>query len=455
MKAQIIVFFLLISGSLFAQMPNTLTKAEKVYGLSKFWQEVNYNFVYLYKIDREQWENDYKNLIAEVQETENDYEYYRLLQKFCATLNDGHTNIYFPQEIQKEIYTSYFGDYRFFLTNIDGKAIVTRVNLSKKEEIPIGSEIVKVNRLNTSDYIEKFVKPYISSSTKYILEDMSVWKLFSAPKGTKFKVELKLPDGKIKPLELTHSETLEKELYPEFEERELLDFKWLKNKTAYVSLNSFSDPKIDTLFLEILPELYKAKKLIIDLRYNGGGSTGIGFKILQYLVEGNLLYGSKQVSRLHIPAFKAWGNWTEEKDTINDAWAKQAFLSHEDNYYHQFEYEPDSITIKDDRIIIPTAILIGHQTASAAEDFLIYTENQNHMIKIGEPTFGSTGQPLMFELPGGGNARVCTKKDTYPDGKEFVGYGVQPDIKIKKSLNDYLGDIDPVLEKAIEYLNEK
>lgn len=455
MKRNVIILILIISNNIFAQIPNTISKSEKVYGLSKFWQEVNYNFVYLYKVDREKWNNQYVKLISEVQETKNDYEYYRLLQKFCASLNDGHTDIYFPKEIYNEIYNTDFGNYRIFLTNINGKAIVTRINLSKKREIPIGTEIVKVNGLKTSDYINKFVKPYISSSTKYILEDRSVRGLFKAPEGTSFEVEMKLPNGEIKKLTLVHSKTKEKKVYPKIEKRKLLDFKWFKNKTAYVSLNSFGDSKIDNLFYEILPKLYKAKKMIIDLRYNGGGSTGIGFDILQYLVSDSLLYGSKSSSRLHIPSYKAWGRWTEAKDTINDKWAKQEYLSYRDNYFHEFSNEPDTIEIKEKRIVIPTAILIGHQTASAAEDFLIYLDNQKHITKIGEPTFGSTGQPMLFKLPGGGTARVCTKKDTYPDGKEFVGYGIQPDIKVQKSLIDYLGDEDPVLDKAIEYLNRR
>lgn len=455
MKKNIILLLLIVTGSLFAQMPNTISKADKVFGLSKFWQEVNYNFVYLNKIDKEKWENDYKKLIVEVQETKDDYEYYLLLQKFCASLKDGHTNVYFPNNIEKDIFNSYFGKYRLFLTNIEGKVIVTRVNLSKKKEIPIGTEIVKINGMKTTNYINQYVKPFISSSTDYIRDDWSVSNLFRGPVGKSFEIEFKLPKGKIKKLKLTHSKTLEKEVYPKFEDRALLDFKWLKHKTAYVSLNSFGNPKIDSLFTDILPELYKAEKLIIDLRYNGGGSTSIGFEILQYLVKDSILYGSKNSSRLHIPAYKAWGKWVKEKDTINNEWAKKAFLSFRDNYFYNFQKEPDSIKVKGKRIIIPTAILIGHQTASAAEDFLIYVDNQKHMVKIGEPTFGSTGQPMSFELPGGGRARICTKKDTYPNGKEFVGYGVQPDIMVKKTLKDYIENKDPVLERAIHELKDR
>lgn len=436
-------------------MPNTLSKSDKIYGLSKFWQEVNYNFVYLYKIDRKKWDDDYKRLITEVQKTKNDYEYYRLLQRFCATLKDGHTNIYFPREIREKIVTNNFGAYRIFLTNVEGKAIVTRINLSKKEEIPIGTEIIKVNQLKTTEYIKKYVKPYISSSTKYVLEDWSVMRLFRAPIGTSFEVEMKLPDGTIKKLKLTHTETTEKEVYPEIKDEKLLEFKWLKHKIAYISLNSFSNDEIDSLFVKILPKLYKAKKVIIDLRKNGGGSTYVGFEILQYLVNDSVLYGSKQKSRLHIPAFKAWGKWTEVTDTINDSWAKQEFLSFRDNYFFQFENQPDTIKIKAKRIVVPTAILIGHHTASAAEDFLIFLHNQKHIVKIGEPTFGSTGQPLLFDLPNGGSARVCTKKDTYPDGKEFVGYGIQPDIKVSNTFQDYLKNKDAVLQRAIDFLNKK
>lgn len=462
MKQIVTLFLIIFSNLLIGQTPSNLTKADKVYGLSKFWQEVNYNFVYLDKIDRSEWDNEYKKLIEDVQDTKNDYEYYRLLQKFCAQLKDGHTNVYFPSEIQNNIYNTYFGEYRLFLTNIEGKAIVTRINLSKKDEVPIGTEIVKVNGLETQDYINQFVKPYISSSTEYILNDWSISRLLSAPGGTKFDIDFKLPNGKLKSLTLTHSKTKEKEVYPEFEERELMDFKWMDKNIAYISLNSFGNPKIDSLFITKLPELYKAKSLIIDLRHNGGGSTGIGRKIFEYLTNDKFLYGSRSFTREHISTYKAWGKFLTPQDTVtgkkdwglNKEEAIKYYAHANDKGVYNFEYSKDTINLKSKRIVVPTVILIGHQTASAAEDFLIFADNQEHMTKIGEPTFGSTGQPLKIKLPAGGSARICTKKDTYPNGKEFVGVGIKPDIEVSKTLQDYIENKDPVLEKATEYLKK-
>jgi len=42
---------------------------------------------------------------------------------------------------------------------------------------------------------------------------------------------------------------------------------------------------------------------------------------------------------------------------------------------------------------------------------------------FGEAPGGSTGQPLFIKLPGGGSARVRSKRDLLPDGAEFVGKG--------------------------------
>lgn len=454
MKKAFIITLLFCSINHFGQIPNTLTPSDKVYGLSKFWQEVNYNFVYLDKVNRTTWDNRYKELIPIVQNTKNDYEYYRELQKFCALLKDGHTNIYLPKGI--EPMNTMFGDYRLFIQNIEGKAIIIRTNLSRKEEIPAGSEIIEVNGKSTQKFIDEDVAPYISSSTDYVLQDWSISNLLKGLEGETFTIKIKKPNKKIIELTLTHKKTEEKEVFPPFEpDRQLLDFKWINKETAYVSLNSFGDQKIDSLFIEKLPELYKAKSLIIDLRYNGGGSTNVGVQILQYLTNDTIVYGSRQKSRSHIPAFKAWGKFVNEKDTLNNSWQKKAFLSFHDQYFYDFEYHPGTIRLKAKRVVVPTVILLGHNTASAAEDFLIYADNQKHMIKMGQKSFGSTGQPFLFDLPGGGSARVCTKKDTYPDGREFVGYGIKPDIEITPTLNDYLNNRDKTLEEAIKYLKKK
>ncbi|MFN8353102.1 MAG: S41 family peptidase [Spirosomataceae bacterium] len=347
MKKILSLFVCLLATQAFAQapIPNTLSAADKVYGLSKFWQEVNYNFIYLDKVDKTMWENAFKEYIIKVQQTPNDYEYYRELTKFCALLKDGHTNIYPPQNIQSLAMNTMFGGYRLFLRDVAGKVIVERVNPSRKDEIPVGSEITEVNGLATADYLDKFVKPYISSSTNYVLNDWASSQLLKGLEGDTYQLKIRMPSGQEKAITLTHKKTTEMEVFPPFEQDSLLVLKWLKNDVAYVALNSFGDVKINTLFKQKLPELYKAKGLILDLRKNGGGNTGVGTAILQYFTNDKVMQHARYRTREHRASFKAWGIYTTPNDTIHNEWETNCYLYNHDLKYYDFDYQPDSIRL--------------------------------------------------------------------------------------------------------------
>ncbi|MDD2265080.1 MAG: S41 family peptidase [Bacteroidales bacterium] len=435
------------------KLPDNMTVGEKIYGLSKLWQEVNYNFVYLDKVDREGWNKAYQSAIQTVMHTTNDYEYYRELQKFCALLKDGHTNVYLPERIDTLIYNSDFGNYRLFLENVEGEAIIVRVNQSKKDELPVGSRILEVNRIPVWDYIDQYVAPNIGSSTEYVLKDLAVMRLLEGPVGATYTIKIQKPDGTPATLDLKHERSMEKEVYPSLEPDKLMDFK-MYDQIAYVALNSFRNNGLDSLFAGILPQLSNAKGLIIDLRLNSGGSTNVGVNILEYITSDTLFYGPVSMSREHIPVFKAWGSSVRPQDTTRNDWRKKCLLYYQDKMYYTFDYSPWVCGPKSQRFVKPTVILTGHLTASAAEDFLVFADNQEHIIRMGEKTYGSTGQPFVFDLPGGGFAIVCTKKDVFKDGREFVGYGIVPHITVKRTLQDYLDQKDVVLEKALKYLSE-
>jgi C-terminal processing protease CtpA/Prc len=100
----------------------------------------------------------------------------------------------------------------------------------------------------------------------------------------------------------------------------------------------------------------------------------------------------------------------------------------------------------------PVAVLCGALTGSAAEDFLMAFDAMERGKIVGEPTGGSTGQPISFALPGGGSGRVCAARTTYPDGTEFVGRGILPDIVVHSTAADVRQGRDVVLEAAAKAL---
>jgi carboxyl-terminal processing protease len=98
----------------------------------------------------------------------------------------------------------------------------------------------------------------------------------------------------------------------------------------------------------------------------------------------------------------------------------------------------------------PVAVLISGETFSAAEDFCSAYVGLQRGILVGEPTGGSTGQPLAFSLPGGIMARVCTKRDAYPDGTEWNAIGIQPTVPKRPTVAELQAGRDSVLEAALQ-----
>ncbi|OYD40826.1 S41 family peptidase [Sphingobacterium cellulitidis] len=450
------------SNILKAQIPNSISPVDKQFGLSKFWSDVNNNFVYLYKIDQEQWNQAYKEAIAAIQETKNDYEYFRELQRLCALLKDGHTQVFLPEALENQIMITNFGEYRILLSHVQGKVYVSNVNKSKSQIIPIGSEVIKVNGLPTREYQQQYVLPFISSSTEGDLLNKAAYNLLSGFEGDQYRIEIKTPKGKIEHITLTHSESLEKEWssIPKGNQ-ELSEFKWLKDKIGYFAIRSFDDVSVVQDFEENLPELQKAESIIIDLRDNGGGSGRNALNVAKYFVEGDSIYGARNYSREIIPTERAIGSFLTAQDTINgkEQWglskeeATNLYKAYSGTKFHSYEYKASYVQTKV-KLKVPVVILTNNNTASAAEDFLIYLYNQKNIIRIGEYSNGSTGQPLQINLPANSTAWICTKKVTLANGEEFVGIGIKPNVLVEKDLQDVINPskYDSQLEEAINYL---
>lgn len=459
----LILTVVLVDFNASAQISNTISPADKVFGLSKFWQEVNYNFVYFNKINHRSWDSAYKALIPQVQATQNDFEYYQLMRKFCALLNDGHTEIFLPPIKGLHFMNNTFGDYLIVLTRVDNKVIIKRTWKKDAQRFPLGSEVIEVNGMPTEKYIHDSIAPFISSSTSYVRNDIASGILLTGPPGSTFTIRLKKPDGQEAVYSLTHAKTKdsifypEPRFYPEEVERKVLEWKAFPNSIGYVALNTFAkDSKVDSIFESLLPSLEKFKGIIIDLRYNGGGDDGVAFNILRHFIKDSAITGESSVTRTYDPYLKAIGRYVDITDTAGNKDKQEAWL-----LYHGYAVynEPGTWHSKIEkniqRLTVPVVILTGHNTESAAEDFLIGADNQKNIVKIGQATNGSSGMPYRFDLPGGGSARICIIKDMYPDGREFVGTGIQPDIRIIPTVKDYLEGRDVVLKATLNYFETK
>jgi hypothetical protein len=453
MRGLLIIIQLCISLNVIAQVDttNNLSDTEKILGLSKFWSEAKYNFVYFdrAKID---WDSTYAAFIPKILATKNTWNYYLFLQQFAALLKDGHTDINEPDKV----WTG--SRYKFIdIKNVSYHFYVVNIERKDSAKVPLGSELLSVNGMPLLDYLKTEMFPYLSASTQTQLWDDAARYMFYAVDTTKtWKLNLKTPDGNL------ISYTAYFHTYPrDWEVKDVANWKRTNfrmiNDVGYFQVNTFADAGIIDDFKKELPQLRKCKGIILDLRLNGGGNSAIGAELLKYFTDTKILIGSKWQARENISAFKAWGAFLKDKniDSLSD-FDKKSVEVYNGNYWYQGDTMMFENNIKTPKITSPLVVLIGNNTASAAEDFLIILSNLKGRAKtIGQTTYGSTGQPLTFQLPGGGTARICAKKDTYPNGKEFVGYGIKPDIPVEENIKDILDAKDRTLNTAIEELREE
>lgn len=405
---------------------NNLTDEEKIYGLSHVWSEVKYNFAFFDHVPNLNWDDLYVSSLKKVRETHSTVEYYRLLQAFVSPLRDGHTGVYpTSNELRRQVRSAPLISTRL----IEGKVIVTKVfdDSLSSDGIKTGIEITKVNGQPVHDYVRTQVAPYVFASTSQGLEYESYDRLFLAGSNQE-TVQLSFQEegGRVFDRRLPRflSDERRKRMHPQDD----FEFKILSGNVGYVRIDSFEDSKVVNQFEGNWNKINETRALIIDIRENGGGMSGVGYGILSHLTSKPFKHSAWKTREYH-PAFRAWG--------VHEGWFKEEAM----------EEESDSKVYQK-----PVVVLIGPNTCSAAEDFVVAFDILKRGRLIGQTTSGSTGQPMVIALPGGMAARVCTKRDTYPDGKEFVGKGIFPNIQIPLTIKDVRDGKDAALNAALDSL---
>ena len=422
------------SPSIKTPYKENISNEEKIAGLSKFWSEAKYNFINFNLVPDLDWDKTYLEFIPKVLATRSTLEYYRVLQEFCGKLKDSHTNVYFPKELQTEVNAGPAITTRL----IEGRVVIVGLldPKLKGDGIEVGQEITAIDGIPARTYADENVAPYVSENTPQS-QETAVYQYFLLRGSVSKPVELTLKDAKGNILKRTLPRLSRQDRLKLPNAAKLYELKMLPNNIALVTVNTMSDaPGEEKFFADNFAAMSKADGIILDLRENGGGNSSVGYNILSYFVD-KPFKGSSWYTREYHPTYRPWGQpdktFGEEAAEISMDVIKQM----------RNGAEP---------FLGPLIVLSSPRTFSAAEDFLVAYKPIKRGLIVGEPSGGSTGQPLQISLPGGGSARICSKHDTFADGSEFVGIGVLPDILVKPKVTDFTEGRDAILEKALKEL---
>lgn len=175
-------------------------------------------------------------------------------------------------------------------------------------------------------------------------------------------------------------------------------FAMLTNEVGYLQYTEFTEnsSKEFRLALDELCQNQGCKKLIIDLRDNGGGLIGEALNILSNFVP----KGTEVVSTKG----KTAANSRTYKTTIEPAYPN-----------------------------LPLVVLVDRNSASASEITCGALQDLKRATLIGEKTFGKGLVQNIREIVYGGHLKVTTARYYLPSGRCIQGTGIEPDIAVNDS----------------------
>ncbi len=194
---------------------------------------------------------------------------------------------------------------------------------------------------------------------------------------------------------------------------------------GYLRLRTFSgDPADFDLMDGLLSSYSNLKGIIIDVRNNDGGNEANAKEIASNFVDKETLY---RYARLKEGC---------ERNKLS------GFRSLEMNAHPTNHFAGKVI------------LLTNKKTFSAGEDFTLMMKATPNIVHIGDDTWGgfATG-PSSKKLSNGWRFRV-SKKISYDLDKNPIIGGIKPDEKIVLSENDMDNNVDRIIERAIEILDQ-
>ena len=450
-----------------------LSIQEQIYGLSLIWSEAKYNFAFWNVRKNIDWNTEYLELLNKVTKPMEIIDYYLELSRFISLLNDGHTHIDFPKDISKD-----FMALPVKIKNYNGKHIIT--NIAEGCSIPVFSEIYKINGVDFDSYMKEKILPYcwnikltstyemLYTFTKYAgIEgnaDNSAYAFIPIIEKKK-DIEFDTSNGTftVSPCSRNINWSLSCKLKCSENLKETfrsdgLIINYTHDDIAVLTLPTFMDDSMPNNFYNHLDELKGCKGFVIDIRDNGGGHSNNADAFSQAFIKGEFQTG-KIKHPLHNAAYKGWGpaigrDWSDYEYNFDDPWAKKVYDFCTNNVFEEVittAYYPDCpLTLNQSVVILENAA-----TGSSSENMLINFDNIGRATIVGVPSYGTTGNPLFIDIPGGGRARICTRRYTYPNDKEFTNIGIEPHIYADLTLDDLLNEKDSVLDKGLSVLRNQ
>lgn len=200
------------------------------------------------------------------------------------------------------------------------------------------------------------------------------------------------------------------------------------DRVAYLLVATLQLPRHELeLVTRALDAFADAKALIVDLRPNGGGSEDQAALVAGRLTEADVVYARNLFRDPTLPGAEGL---LPPADRVLRSAGKDAHFGGR------------------------VAFLAGPGCVSSTEGFLLMGKALPNVTIVGEPSRGASGNPAGFALAEGLTVWASRWRSLDLDGACIEDRGVQPDVLVEPEGVTRMGDVDPVLDRAVELLRE-
>lgn len=396
-----------------AEPPSTapLSRGRRLLGLFKIWTVIAYLDPHVQRASID-WQRALRDWILRVEAAETLADYYSVLARLGAKLNDSHVTMTHPALTAQTIVP-------LKVRLIEGKPIVVGVigePSGNLQSVRIGDELVAVNGKRMEESLAE-TEAAISASTPGALRRELLFPSLNGYGRDAVDVLLRNDSG-------SRSVTLKPVRFQVRGETwgtpsPSPSYKTIGGRVGYIDLRTLVENEVDSA----LAALAATDGLILDMR--GFPRFPIWTALIPHFIDKPI-----PTNRAEVP--------------MRSGAAPASRMTRE----LVATFEPNGTL----RYSKPLVVLVDERTQSAAEHFCINLKGAKRATFVGSTTAGADGDVARIGLPGGGVMTFTGSVVTFGDGGAFQNIGIVPDVKVEPTIRGIRAGRDEVLEKGIEVL---
>ncbi len=322
-----------------------------------------------------------------------------VMRAMTASLNDGHTLFFTPDEAKRVQETSFVG-------------IGVVLSKPRPDQLPMIAEIfpnspAAGSGLKRGDRIMGVDGNDVSTKT---VGDIAA--LIRGPRGTDVKVQVKRLSSP-QPLEFGMRRA-------QVQVEQVIVGQAPNAPIGYLKIRGFTDDSVAQMVLGMLDQGPRRglRAWVLDLRGNAGGALRSVLGVAAGLVDPAHTVIGYQVDRqrAHTPLETQSANLTSGMTLI---------------------------------------VLVDHETASGAEILAAALQEAKLATLVGTKTAGNVGVATQLQLPDESQLQVTEQRFESPGGNQLDGVGVTPDVIVDMTDEDLENDRDPQLSRALALAVQK